>query len=797
MAHFEQIVFKVQIKFTIRSEFKVESWKMAKESRLKTYFRATTLHGFAYLANKRNSLAEKIFWIFVLIVSIGCNIILVMKLFERIESNPTIMYRSNVATQVTDISFPALTYCSSTLKDSSSRNTALVRTAWKLITDNDTWEDVHTIQPEITKHISKLIEGNVFSSLWFRGSWLNSYLVEIRRSLMSCGICQTINLADINDVINSSNVSHAFNFAKLEKLHLSFNGDDAFLDEALEIYPWKTNNYGSGIRGLIKTEPTKKAGNGFIIFIHNPYELPYEGHQQMILNEEEKVTFLVEPRLKILDESLMNLPNEKRNCYLKDEKKLFMFKVYTKHNCQHECLWFYIRDQCDCIPFYMFQSPSTTICSVDKKKCYKEAHKTFWELPPEFCNCLDLCENLEYIIEKRKSLFIKDLIEKHMEKQMEDTPKSFISIRFKNEEFYPLVTSSFMSSIDLGTQGVMTVMDNPMSVSEIPFPAVTFFTEHPKSLAKSHKKKPEYIKNIALSDDFNETYAWHAHDIFKGMTVDALIIGKFYYFYEQTRFIEDNTNYHVRSFSDLIIPQIKNISTTSWIQNQSGLWMDKYETHFSEVLTSKGIGLSFNALNVSSILRFDQLSEDFLNNEDIIFKVGSETFNSEKPWKVASADNSLTFKISTSSAANKDSYKKAFFVHPNNELPMNLLQSDDVIVFEGGKSLEILITPVMITINEDVESLELNERKCFLKGEKRLRFFKTYTKRNCEIECFANYTESICHCVTFSFVRDPLTKVFHKFNIEMEKSSHNNDQRICRSSLTHKTKTLHSHFDAS
>ncbi|CRL07762.1 CLUMA_CG020716, isoform A [Clunio marinus] len=577
MAHFEQIVFKVQIKFTIRSEFKVESWKMAKESRLKTYFRATTLHGFAYLANKRNSLAEKIFGIFVLVVSIGCNIILVMKLFERIESNPTIMYRSNVATQVTDISFPALTYCSSTLKDSSSRNTALVRTAWKLITDNDTWEDVHTIQPEITKHISKLIEGNVFSSLWFRGSWLNSYLVEIRRSLMSCGICQTINLADINDVINSSNVSHAFNFAKLEKLHLSFNGDDAFLDEALEIYPWKTNNYGSGIRGLIKTEPTKKAGNGFIIFIHNPYELPYEGHQQMILNEEEKVTFLVEPRLKILDESLMNLPNEKRNCYLKDEKKLFMFKVYTKHNCQHECLWFYIRDQCDCIPFYMFLSPSTTICSVDKKKCYKEAHKTFWELPPEFCNCLDLCENLEYIIEKRKSLFIKDIIEE----RLDNIPKSFISIRFKNEEFYPLVTSSFMSSIDiisyiggylglflgfsflslmeiiyhvfikttsescrkseksekqkgneedssnlfssfmkessihglLGTQGVMTVMDNPMSVSEIPFPAVTFFTQHPRS---DIEKPVGKMLNIILSDDFNDTHAWHAHKIFKG-----------------------------------------------------------------------------------------------------------------------------------------------------------------------------------------------------------------------------------------------------------------------------------------
>ncbi|CRL07765.1 CLUMA_CG020719, isoform A [Clunio marinus] len=764
---------------------------MSKESRLKTYFRATTLHGFAYLANKRNSLAEKMFWIFVLVVSIGCNIILVMKLFERIESNPTIMYRSNVATQVTEISFPALTYCSSTLKDSSRRNTALVKTAWKLVTDNDTPEDVSTIQPKKREKFFKILSEDVYSLLRFRGSWLNSYKLKIRRSLMSCGICQTINLADINDVIKLSNVSHAFNFAMLNKISDdNLNDDRAFLGDPLETYPWKTNNYGSGIRGLISNPYESRAGNGFIIFIHNPYELPYEGHQQMILNEEEK--------------SIRSIIVNTNVCG-------FIFKIIA------------IAFRFTCF----VKSPSTTICSVDKKKCYKEAHKTFWELPPEFCDCLDLCENLEYIIEKRKSSFIKDLIGR----QMKDTPKSFVSIRFKNEEFYPLVTSSFMSSIDttsdkscrksgkpngneedssnlfsafikessihglvymndrklslserfiwiacfiismtlcmlmisklhvqLGTQGVMTVMENPMSVSEIPFPAVTFFTEHPKS---NIKPPIDYIEKIALSDNFNETYAWHAHDIFKGMTVDALITGKFFGLYAYSRKMEDKTNYHVRSFSNSIVPQIKNISTSSWFQNQSGLWMDKYKTHFSEVLTSKGIGLSFNALNVSSILRFDQLSEDFLNNEDVIFKVGSETFNSEKPWKVASADNSLTFKISTSSTAKKNSYNKAFFVHSNNELPMNLLQSDDVIVFEGGKSLEILITPVMITINEDVESLGLNERKCFLKGEKRLRFFKTYTKCNCEIECFSNYTESICHCVPFSVVRDPLTKVCH------------------------------------
>lgn len=34
----------------------------------------------------------------------------------------------------------------------------------------------------------------------------------------------------------------------------------------------------------------------------------------------------------------------------------------------------------------------------------------------------------------------------------------------------------------------------------------------------------------------------------------------------------------------------------------------------------------------------------------------------------------------------------------------------------------------------------IKRRKCYFKGEKVLKFFNTYTKGNCEVECLANFT---------------------------------------------------------
>jgi Amiloride-sensitive sodium channel len=50
-------------------------------------------------------------------------------------------------------------------------------------------------------------------------------------------------------------------------------------------------------------------------------------------------------------------------------------------------------------------------------------------------------------------------------------------------------------------------------------------------------------------------------------------------------------------------------------------------------------------------------------------------------------------------------------------------------------------------------------RKCYFEGEKPLKFFKSYTKLNCEWDCKANAMVKDCGCVHYNMPRENSTKV--------------------------------------
>jgi acid-sensing ion channel, other len=106
----------------------------------------------------------------------------------------------------------------------------------------------------------------------------------------------------------------------------------------------------------------------------------------------------------------------------------------------------------------------------------------------------------------------------------------------------------------------------------------------------------------------------------------------------------------------------------------------------------------------------------------------------------------------------KNHYEKAFSVHSPDELPM-LMEEENAIEFSGGKLIEALITAEVTMIDDDLASLDIADRLCYMDGERQLKFFKAYTKQNCEIECFSNISVEVCGCVSFDVVRNQTTKV--------------------------------------
>jgi hypothetical protein len=59
-------------------------------------------------------------------------------------------------------------------------------------------------------------------------------------------------------------------------------------------------------------------------------------------------------------------------------------------------------------------------------------------------------------------------------------------------------------------------------------------------------------------------------------------------------------------------------------------------------------------------------------------------------------------------------------------------------------------------------------RQCYFAGERHLKFFKLYTKANCELECMTNLTLRYCNCSAFYMPRkwfsEFTTNNTHSFN---------------------------------
>lgn len=81
--------------------------------------------------------------------------------------------------------------------------------------------------------------------------------------------------------------------------------------------------------------------------------------------------------------------------------------------------------------------------------------------------------------------------------------------------------------------------------------------------------------------------------------------------------------------------------------------------------------------------------------------------------------------------------------------------------FQYGYDLEIVVTPEIIVTDPALRSVEPSKRNCYFDGEKKLKFFKVYSRRNCEMECEAEYylKNEDLECVPFYMVRDNSTRV--------------------------------------
>ena len=89
-------------------------------------------------------------------------------------------------------------------------------------------------------------------------------------------------------------------------------------------------------------------------------------------------------------------------------------------------------------------------------------------------------------------------------------------------------------------------------------------------------------------------------------------------------------------------------------------------------------------------------------------------------------------------------------VHKTDELPSS---SDFHFFIIYNAYQDLIIKTELLLIDDVLKGWSPKRRGCFLPGEKKLIFFKKFTKKNCEHECLSFRILKVCKCVPFYVIR--------------------------------------------
>jgi len=148
---------------------------------------------------------------------------------------------------------------------------------------------------------------------------------------------------------------------------------------------------------------------------------------------------LITPEIITSSDDFSSLSLDQRNCYLKNERKLNFFKIYTQRNCEIECLSQKMFRSCGCVPYDVIRDNQTKICDFLDYICIQNVRSQIntEENLVNRCNCLQPCDYISYSIEIIKTRKIYEIPEEADAKYLHSY-NIFLHIRFKENEFVSL-----------------------------------------------------------------------------------------------------------------------------------------------------------------------------------------------------------------------------------------------------------------------------------------------------------------------------------------------------------------------
>ncbi|XP_046741816.1 pickpocket protein 28-like [Diprion similis] len=280
---------------------------------------------------------------------------------------------------------------------------------------------------------------------------------------------------------------------------------------------------------------------------------------------------------------------------------------------------------------------------------------------------------------------------------------------------------------------IISLSPDPVSLVEIPFPSITVcnMNNAKKSEADRINQGEDNLEKVLLNDICN---------LENGTSTDDLDS-------------ESGKWSNVQRFMiNVTQPCTDMLFLCRWHQNTTDC-----EKIFNPTLTDEGICCNFNAVHRKYLFYNPRDMSDF----NVTFPFTSVDWTPEKgyasktpadsiPWRPYGAGRHLGLtlvldaEVSEYYCSSTASIGFKMLLHNPVETPKI---ADFAFTVEPGKETRIVIRPTITSASRSIIRVPKKKRRCFFTSERSLKYYRTYTQRNCILECEANFTQEICSCV--------------------------------------------------
>lgn len=323
---------------------------------------------------------------------------------------------------------------------------------------------------------------------------------------------------------------------------------------------------------------------------------------------------------------------------------------------------------------------------------------------------------------------------------------------------------------------IITYADETTPISNISFPTITIcndFMVNTTALNYSHIREQLSNKdftNVDLDDETVQRVHSLAH-----FCAPPLFLGDYIKYKNITG--DRNILQHLQELEARLFHPRDQCSLTGDRKIKCGIL-------FTQLLTDVGLCYTFNQMSSNEIYNVNLLADDFprvgsLNvsyYEDYFNADGSKNYSQLRylpfPYRMQNAGTGLEINMWLPETENQfdimcDGLLEGLKIQIHSALDVPRLDKFFYhIPFDHD--VRITVKPIIMeTSRAVIESHSIEERKCIAKNEHSLRFFKTYTQRNCQLDILATESYKQCGCVLFWMPRTNDSKMC-SFSSEFE-----------------------------